>query len=98
MTARASVGDIGLPISIPLAQTPDLTGATVTIEVVRPYPSTSASWSATATTTNGVTTISYTTASGDLPVPGPYLLRVRAAFGDGRVLRDPLARKLEVRE
>lgn len=95
---QASVGDVGLPITLTMAaDTPSLVGATIVIEVARPSGLENVEWAASSSTTDGVTTVNFTTVSGDLPVLGIYWLRIRVTFPDGRVLRDPTLRALEVR-
>lgn len=76
------VGDIGTEILA--APGLDITGATVSLAVLKPGATTEVTWTATVYTDgDGVQHVRRTTAVGDLDVAGPYRLQPVIALADG---------------
>lgn len=76
------VGDIGTEIILDAGQT--ITGATVSMAVLKPGATAETPWAGTVYTIDGATRyVRHTTIAGDLDVPGVYRVQPVIALADG---------------
>lgn len=76
------VGDIGTDIILDAGQ--DITGATVSVSVLKPGATAEATWAGTVYSIDGADQyVRHTTIAGDLDVPGVYRVQPVIALADG---------------